>query len=235
MSDYIGSYDYKIESEDNKTTRLQTGLKIASVNVRGLVTHHNQRLDLYLWMIDNDIDVVCVQEWCVNHRRENIKFDKTLYDGYDTVEIGSNSKTLIIYKSKFRVDKLSKLNCDDDGLDETWMALFSNEYIVAIGSVYHSPSYEHSYDVISNHMKIIRELYKDRKEKLVFSVNGDFNSKNCIWGSSKTDKRGQYCADWIGANDLEFITDGSPTYINRRKNKEDVLDLQMISEFFFFL
>ena len=58
MSDYINSYDYNIDKENsNIKTKVHADLKIHQLIVR-LGFHHNQRLDLYLFIIQHDIDVV---------------------------------------------------------------------------------------------------------------------------------------------------------------------------------
>ena len=53
--------------------------------------------------------------------------------------------------------------------------------------------------------------------KMIFSINGDFNSKHEIWGSKSTDNRGEYMLDWIGENKLAFLNNGDFTATNKHR------------------
>ena len=65
-------------------------------------------------------------------------------------------------------------------------------------------------------------------------LNGDYNSKNKIWGSTQTDERGEYLLEWIRENKLGYLNDGSFTHKNSN-GKKDVLDLMLIDMEFEYL
>ena len=231
MFDDIKDYDYLDRLDDkNPRVRFQLGLKIASMNVRGLVHYHTQRLALYIWMVKNDIDVMLIQEWYIHHKYGEKKLDMSLFNGYRLVDNSKNTKTLILYKSQLAIDDFSYLNCKEDGIDVTWIAVKTKKSIMAIASFYHRPGDDADdlkYDCIYNHFKIIKHKYNCKN--VGFFISGDFNGKNINWGSTISDDRGKYIIDWIVENDLDFINDGTKTYINSTTQKEDVLDLSLIS------
>ena len=105
MDEYLKNYDYKMNN--CRKTKLQVGCKIASVNVRGLVAKHNQRLDLYLWTTRNDVDIVCIQEPRVNYNNQIFKFDKSLYKGYDKWKIDIKTR---LFSNKIISDVMDDLN-----------------------------------------------------------------------------------------------------------------------------
>ena len=77
--------------------------------------------------------------------------------------------------------------------------------------------------------QIIKNRYKDRKKKIVFNLNGDWNAKHNLWGSTDTDNRGMNLLNWMTKSNLVFVNDGS--YIHRHKvsGKEDAIDLSITS------
>ena len=191
MSDYIDlnlndeltvwdEYDYK---DGDKL--IQNGLKIVNLNVHGITHNHKQRLDLYNWIVKEDIDIITIQEWYVHHKYESKVFDMSLFYGYKAVQCKSNTKTLIIYKDYLQIQKFDKLQCEEDGLDTTWMAVFNKDYILPICSVYNRPfdkiKNEIDYNILDIHMATIKKEFKNRKEKLIFILNGDFNAKHLAW------------------------------------------------------
>ena len=231
MFDEIKDYDYIEElNQSNPRVRFQLGLKIASMNVRGLVHYHTQRLALYIWMVKNDIDVMLIQEWYVHHKHGERRLDMTLFKGYRLIDNDKNTKTLILYKTQLAIDDFSYLNCKEDGIDITWISVKTKKSIMAIASFYHRPGEDADklkYDCIYNHFNIIKHKYNHTN--IGFFIGGDFNGKNINWGSTISDERGKYIIDWIVANGLDFINDGTKTYVNSTTNKEDALDLSLIS------
>ena len=223
MFDDFKDFDY-IDNLDGKNPKIkfQLGLKIASLNVRGLIHYHSQRLALYLWMVKNDIDIMLLQEWYLHHRFGSRKFDMTLYNGYRLIDNERNTKTLILHKSQLMVEDLSNLICEEDGIDITWCAIKTKRLSMAIASFYHRPGNEADkikYDIIYNHMNQIKRScnYND----LCFFIAGDFNGKNVNWGSTITDDRGKYIIDWMVDKNLDFINDGSFTHKHSTTGKED--------------
>ena len=57
------------------------------------------------------------------------------------------------------------------------------KYII-IGSIYHSPDRKYDnidFNIIKEHMDIIKDRYKEKNKNIIFHVNGDLNAKNSIW------------------------------------------------------
>lgn len=62
----------------------------------------------------------------------------------------------------------------------------------------------------------------DRNEKLIFY--GDFNAKSYMWGSLKTDVRGDILKEWIIENNLLILNEGNkPTFV--REDTSSIIDL----------
>ncbi|ESP05266.1 hypothetical protein LOTGIDRAFT_152093 [Lottia gigantea] len=60
-------------------------------------------------------------------------------------------------------------------------------------------------------------------------VLGDFNAKHVLWGSPTTDTNGRQVAEFIEANDLVSINDGSITYVGAIAPLGSHLDLTLVS------
>ncbi|ESP04600.1 hypothetical protein LOTGIDRAFT_170690 [Lottia gigantea] len=60
-------------------------------------------------------------------------------------------------------------------------------------------------------------------------VLGDFNAKHVLWGSPSTDTNGRQVAEFIEANDLVSINDGSITYVGAIAPLGSHLDLTLVS------
>ena len=154
------------------------------------------------------------------------------FNNYDLVLNNNNTKTLILIKKEIQHEKIDDLYCNIDGLDCIWLAIFSCKYIIIFGSIYHSPDRKYDnidLDLIYEHMDIIKDRYNDRNKKIIFYLNGDFNAKNPIWGSSKLDDRGMNLANWSSKNNLVIANDGSPTHCNVTTKKEAAIDLSLVS------
>ena len=230
-SNVNSEYNNKNNKSKHHATKLKLGLSIASVNARGLVANPDHRTILSSWMRAHNTDVMCVQEYYVPHEHNKVEFDMSNFNGYNLVQNEHNSKTLIIYKKNLWHESLDDIGCDIDGIDSSWLAIFDQKIIIIIGSIYHSPDrkYDFNYDILSRNKELIIQRYKNDNRKILFQINGDFNSKHDIWGSSITDDRGINALDWTGKEHLHVINDGSPTYINSTSMKEDALDLSLIS------
>ena len=222
------------------------GLRVGCINVRGLVGNPTKRIDLNCWLEIHDLDVICIQEWYIFQDKivinENMKEDKknddfglaplkvelkmAAFQNYQKVE--HDNKTLILYKNNLEVitfDHFEKIK--DVGLDISWLGVVTNRKIVVIGSGYHSPSHDNVYDNIKKQQNRIKRELADKKLKVVFMINGDFNCKHHYWGSSITDNRGEYMLDWMGENNFDTLNNGDYTY-KTNTGKNEVLDLMLI-------
>ena len=109
---------------------------------------------------------------------------------------------------------------------------FANKHIIIIGSMYHSPNSKFDnidINVISNQMDIIRNRYKNKNKKIIFHLNGDWNAKHDLWGSTTCDDRGMKLLNWMAKHNLVTTNDGSPTHKHKVSGKEDAIDLTITS------
>ena len=231
------------------------GLKVGNINVRGIVSSVNKRIELNNWIELNDLDVICIQQWYVPHNRQvseikddesddynrydnfederkndtrhlSVALDMTAFQRYDKIE--TNTKTLILYKRNLKVVRIDLLNeISDIGLDTTWIGIETNKSIFLICSVYHSPSYNCEYDEIVLQWNNLKNVCR-HYNRITTIFAGDWNSKNELWGSTITDNRGINLADWMVTNGLQFNNDGTHTYETERK--KEVLDVTMITQ-----
>ena len=210
--------------DDNNEYDTQYGVSVANINVNGFATNKNKRMQLNLWLHKYDIDVCCVQEWYKLNQKGKFDLDKSDFNGYDIYN--PNTKTLIIYKNNLCID-LIKTGLSQNGLDATWIALIGKEYVLAIGSIYHSPSYECDIYEINDNIKHIKNIYNNKQ--VYININGDFNARNQLWAKS-TDARGETIEQWTDKNNLIIKNDGTNTFINLRTKKRDAIDLSIVSE-----
>ena len=191
----------------------QYGIKIACVNVNGFATNKDKRMDLSIWMQKHQIDVCCIQEWHKQNENNNNNNNSNIYkyilneiesefDGYKAHI--NNKKCLIIYNKIFKVDDI-ELNCEQEGLNSTWIAMHHKNNILVIGSIYYSPSYDCDINELSKHMKNISKRYN--KKNVYFSINGDFNARHCDW-AKKTDARGINIKGWCIESGLNILNKG---------------------------
>lgn len=66
-----------------------------------------------------------------------------------------------------------------------------------------------------------------------FLMVGDFNAHNTLWGSVKTDSRGQVVEDFILTNNVCLLNTGAPTYCSPSTGTMSCLDLAMCSSSLF--
>lgn len=62
-----------------------------------------------------------------------------------------------------------------------------------------------------------------------FVLVGDFNAHGTLWGSDKTDQRGQLIEDFILSNDICLLNSRTPTYFSPSSGKFSCLDLAFCS------
>ena len=231
----------------------QRGLKIGCINTRGLVNSPAKRIDLNNWNTLHDLDVICIQEWYVPKKKDvndnnnnnqsddnnnnnndemnqlnllTVTLDMTAFPEYSKVE--HDNKTLIMYKSTLdvtRFDHFPKISTV--GLDVSWIAVNTSRKIIIIGSLYHNPGDKCEYTEIGNQIRRIKRELKHYNKDIIFSINGDYNAKHEIWGSTITEPRGENVLDWIGENHITYLNNGDWTY-KASNGKKDVLDLMTI-------
>ena len=120
-----------------------------------------------------------------------VTLDMTAFTNYLKVE--HDNKTLILFKSTLDVIRFNHFpKISTVGLDISWIGVNTSRKIIVIGSLYHNPSDKCQYDEIANQIRRIKRELKQYDKDIVFSINGDFNSKHEIWGSTITETRGEY-------------------------------------------
>ena len=108
--------DKKKEKNNPKYCNIQfrRGLKIGCINVRGIVSNVNKRIQLNYWIELNDLDVVCIQEWFIPHNKQTVfeskrnkKYENDNKDDELDYDSESNSDNLSEYvKENFGNEKL---------------------------------------------------------------------------------------------------------------------------------
>ena len=202
---------------------IQYGMSVSSMNVNGISSSKEKRMQLNLWMHKNEIDIMCIQEWYKHH---NDTTDLDITDFIDYNAHITNSKTLILYKNNLNIDKIN-LDINENGLDITWVALINKNEVICIGSIYHSPSFECSYDELSSHINKLKKKYVNKK--IYFSINGDLNAKDKLWTSSNN-KRGDQLSEWIDKENMVIKNNNQYTFINFKTYKKDIIDLSIASK-----
>ena len=250
------------KNNKNKNYRAQRGLRIASLNVNGMVSNTNKRVELNAWLETHDIDILCGQEWFVphqSHKKNNnnnnnnnsnsisdndsdeelfenenkndisieTQLDMAQFKNYEVIT--GNNKTFIMYKSQLDVIRFDHIPAiKENGLNATWLGVKTYKSVIVIASGYHSPSFSCSYnELVMQINRIDRELKASNNKKRIYMLNGDFNSKNELWGSTITDERGENLADWLVVQNLAFLNNGD--YTHSRGKKREVLDIMSIT------
>ena len=65
-----GKRKKKRKPETNPIMSHRRGLRVGYINTHGLVSDPDKRIDLNHWMVLNDLDIVCIQEWFVPHGKQ---------------------------------------------------------------------------------------------------------------------------------------------------------------------
>ena len=123
------------KNKKSLATKLKLGLSVASINVGGITSEEDKRVQLSAWVNAHSTDIVCMQEYYKRHEHSKVEFNMANFRNYDLVLNNSNTKTLILIKSDIRHEKIVDLYCNIDGLDCICVAVFCCKYIIIIGSI----------------------------------------------------------------------------------------------------
>ena len=125
------------------------GLKIASINIDGLYCNKEKRDKLNEWLICNDIDILCIQEWYKHYNNDTFKKNFPTHQFTNYRIHNSNYQTAILYKDGFSIHKheITHKNDtkDDNKLWRTWITIYSSKSALNLGSIY-SHDDENQYD-----------------------------------------------------------------------------------------
>ena len=223
----------------NQFNKIETqcfGLRLASININGLVSNYDKQKFLYKWMVCNEIDILCLQEWCVHHQHPNannlrLLFPFKQFPGYQAHAF--NLETAILYKNTLKVfPHQIKNNRNTQKQWRTWISVYNDKKSFNVSSLYHSPTdiKNHKYNFMNNDITTIHNANKKfTNYEMIFT---DTNGSNEIWDRiyEGANIRGQNIADWITENNLFLCNDGSPTHYNRSTKKQSAIDLTIVSE-----
>ena len=210
-------------------------IKVASLNVDGLITNEIKQQKINDWMLDNDIDVLCVQDWNSNYYALEKIFPKQEFSKFYEV-YGCNYQTAIIYNSQYRVHE-HKFKSKEKGrlVWRTWITIYGNNEALNICSLYWSPSDTGKFDVmemLKSDMKKIEEINCEYKN--YHCINGDFNARSELWDSlydgEKENKRGDYIEQFLLDEKYFIQNNGFPTHFNRASKKESAIDLTITND-----
>ena len=111
-----------------------SGVRVACINVRGIISDDKKREHLHSWLIRNRIDVVLLQEVCVHHNHDKIDFPITDFPGY---LYNKNQKCLeirILWRENLSVFTHSFKNKYPDGQWREWISFIYDENVLNICS-----------------------------------------------------------------------------------------------------
>ena len=91
-----------------ETTEIH-GIRIACLNVRGLIASEDKRKRLHQWLIKNQIDIALLQEVCVHHEHTPVPFPITDFPGYLDDRKNKFLESKIIWKKAFNLH--SEVEC----------------------------------------------------------------------------------------------------------------------------
>lgn len=88
---------------------------------------------------------------------------------------------------------------------------------------YISPNVNH--ETFESFLNDLNRIVDVRDKEII--IIGDFNAWSTVWGSRKTDKRGEAILDWVMSRNFTILNDGSPTFMTTKT--ESCLDLTICS------
>ena len=204
-------------------------VKVGSLNVDGLVTKEVKQQKICNWMLECNIDILCVQEWNKNYEDYEKLFAKTEFERFFEV-YNSNGQTAIIVNNKFRVTHHKSLKKLDKNrlLWRTWITVYGINGALNICSCYWSPSDTGKLDamhILNDDINEIEKINLDYNN--YYCINGDFNANSELWDDKceKADKRGEYLEEWLYNQDYFIQNNGFVTHFNRTTKQESAIDL----------
>ena len=191
---------------------IQKGLKIAHLNIQGLITPNNSKVDhVNILLNDNDIDVLCLNETWLNNE---ISDSEVNIDGYSTYRLDrQNGKIRGGVLCYVKDHMSSKLNVDIFDTDVEGIFIEINlpkTKPILIGSIYRPPDCRVEFmDKLDTLFQRCNNVYDD------IYILGDFNldiSKNCNLRKVKSLANSSQMKQII--NDYTRVTETSKTKID---------------------
>ena len=148
-----------------------SGIKLACLNVRGIVSDEDKAKQLHYWLINNNIDVCSINEWCVHHQNTKAVFPKHIFDEEYQI-VNPNQETAILFKRDLQYH-IPKPPHKTKHQWQSWISIFSHNSVLNVCSFYHSPSvaYKGNYDSLNQNMKYLKHQFYNKTN--YFIINGD--------------------------------------------------------------
>lgn len=179
--------------------------------------------------INDTFDIALIQEpYHIRHRIRNINGCQLLYkrDG------NRPPRAAIAFRRGLKYLPLTQFQTEDLVAATIEMEVGGLSKKVIFCSGYHDANL----DSVPVGVKKLVEFCKESKIHLIYGI--DANAHNELWGSKKSDKRGEDLLDFLLANDVTFANTGSkPTFGTKRRTQTGVewvsshIDLTIVSNF----
>lgn len=181
----------------------KTFLTIAQWNCRSLL---NKKTDLENFIIEQDVDIVCLSEiWVSSLDTRNIVFKN-----FNMIKSCRNEPYggVAILVSKNIEKFLKPLSCsfNDGQIEFIGCNLSVRSFKFSLVSVYIAPDKQISTVSLNNFNSA---LLRNSSQNMLFC--GDLNSHNILWGDSYTDLKGDILSEFMDDGDYVVLNTGSPT------------------------
>ena len=178
-------------------------------NCRGIGTSHEE---LSVLIAELNPSLICLQETF-------LKNNKLTYQGYQSYNYIHNSGS----RASGGVSILIRNN-----IPQSEIPLDTNLQAVAVRATLHR-----TFSICSIYIPPNEQLSETAIEKIInklpkpFILLGDFNSHNILWGSQKTDLKGNQMEKIINKNNLCLFNKKDPTHINLANGSQSAIDLSL--------
>ena len=182
-------------------------------NINGLYNHYEYLQEI---IAKFNAQIICIQE--TNFKEEqtlNLKNFKCYNKNRTDCKAASGGVCILIKNNLYSEPFILSTN-----IEAIAAKVLINNKMITICNIYLSNRYQINSNQIEN---LIAELPPN------FILLGDFNSHNTIWGSVKTDKRGEIIEEVINNHDIVLLNDLSPTHFNIPTGKTSAIDLTLCS------
>ena len=206
------------------------GLRVACMNVRGIMSDSKKRGILHDWLIRNRIDIVLLQEVCVHHENKNNKFPIADFKGYLCNKNSKCKEVKILWKDNINIliPKLKRKKYKN-GMWIEWISLVNDKKVINFASFYYSPNKKFdnlNYNPVKKDIELLYDLFNNKE--CYICINGDFNSKSTQWGNI-TDDRGIKVMDWTTDMNLDIVNLKQPTH-RCNDGSTTAIDLTIVSD-----
>ena len=199
-----------------------SSIKVVQLNV---ARRSVAQQDLYSTMIDNDISVALVQEPYTFH--STVPAPNTL----KVISCSSESspRACIVTSSKLSVQNQVQFNSQF----VTVCSITLNHSVLNLVSIYIPPRVNTRNEIVSidPFLSKLQEIFSQLKGFTI--VGGDFNSHHSLWGSARSDQRGNSICDFLASSNTFLVNSGDdPTFFTTREGRifKSFIDLTIVSQ-----